>query len=44
MNLSILATLMYEVNDACGILMSLLSTCEAMEFHMYIALVGLDVD
>ena len=44
MKLFILSPLMYEVNDACGLLMSLLSMCEVMGLHIYIALVGLDVD
>ena len=35
--------LMYEVNDdACGLFVGLLSMCEVVGHHMYIALVGLD--
>ena len=33
---------LYEVNDACGLFISLLSICEVMVLHMYIALVRLD--
>ena len=34
---------MYEVHvKACSLFMSLLSMCEVMRLHMYIALVGLD--
>ena len=36
--------IMCEVNDnTCGMFMSLLSMCEVMGLHMYIALVGLDL-
>ena len=40
---SILVILMYEVNvKACGLMIGLLSMCEFMGLHMYIALVDLD--
>ena len=42
MKLSVLVLLMYEVNDVCGLYMSLLSICEVMGLQMYIALVGLN--
>ena len=37
--------LMYELDvKACGLIIGLLSMCEVMGLHMYIALVGLDWD
>ena len=41
----ILTMLMYEVNyGACGLLIGLLSLCEVMRLHMYIAQVSLKGD
>ena len=33
--------LMYEVTDGCGLFLSLLSMCEVLGLHMYIALVAI---
>ena len=36
---------MYELDvNACGLMIGLISMCEVMGLHMYIALVGLDSD
>ena len=43
--LTILFMIMYEVNDdACSLFMSLLRMYEVMRLHLYIALVGLDLN
>ena len=40
---SILVILMYEVNvKACGLMIGLISMCEVIRLHMYIALVDLN--
>ena len=43
MNLSMLHMIMYGVIvKACGLMIGLLSMCEVMGLHMYIALLDLD--